>query len=53
MRTARVPEDERNIAWLTFHPELRGRLADWVSHARQVVGEVRACGVGLAEDRRY
>jgi transcriptional regulator with XRE-family HTH domain len=48
-----VPVDERNLAWLMFHPVIRVRLVDWSEHARRVVAEVRAGSAALADDARF
>jgi transcriptional regulator with XRE-family HTH domain len=45
-----VPPEDRNLAWLMFHPSHRKLLVDWESHARRVVGELRASSVALADD---
>jgi transcriptional regulator with XRE-family HTH domain len=37
---AGLPEEDRNIAWMTFTTN-RERLADWEGHARRTLAEVR------------
>jgi transcriptional regulator with XRE-family HTH domain len=48
-----IPDEERNVAWLMFHPFIRERLADWADHARRVVSEVRATSAAHADDPRF
>jgi transcriptional regulator with XRE-family HTH domain len=50
---SRIPDDERNVAWLMFHPYIREHLADWGEHARRIVSEVRAGSAALADDVRF
>jgi transcriptional regulator with XRE-family HTH domain len=48
-----IPREERNMAWLMFHPYIQERLLDWPGHARRVVGELRAGSVALVDDSRF
>ena len=48
-----VPPGERNKAWLSFHPFVRDRLADWPGHARRVISELRGSSTALADDSRF
>lgn len=50
----RVPEEERNIAWLMFTSQaLRESIVDWLYHARRVAGEVRSDYAKHAMDPRF
>jgi transcriptional regulator with XRE-family HTH domain len=48
-----VPPGERNKAWLSFHPFVRDRLADWPAHARRVISELRGSSTALVDDARF
>jgi transcriptional regulator with XRE-family HTH domain len=48
-----IPPEERNMAWLSFHPYIQERLVDWREHARRIVGELRAGSVALTDDARF
>jgi transcriptional regulator with XRE-family HTH domain len=47
---ADVPAEERNLLWLIFTDDARGRLVDWERHARLLLAQFRDASRHLVDD---